>query len=173
MQVILLMASTVDGKIAKDSSQLVDWTGKADKKYFVELTKKAGVMIMGSKSYDTLGSPLPGRLNIVMTRDKSRQSDQDNLIFTDLSPAEILDDLGNKGYTSAALIGGATINTLFARDNLITQVHLTMVPRLFGSGLSLFAPPLDLDTALKLESYQDIGEGHLLLIYHVVNHEEQ
>ncbi|WP_320044008.1 dihydrofolate reductase family protein [uncultured Desulfobacter sp.] len=171
MEVILLMASTVDGKIAKHSSQLVDWTGKADKKYFVELTKKAGVMIMGSKSYDTLGSPLPGRLNIVMTRDKSRQSDQDNLIFTDLSPAEILDDLENKGYTSAALIGGATINTLFARDNLITQVHLTMVPRLFGSGLSLFAPPLDLDTTLNLESCQDLGDGHLLLIYHVVSHE--
>ncbi|WP_020586904.1 dihydrofolate reductase family protein [Desulfobacter curvatus] len=172
MEVILLMASTVDGKTAKDSSQLVDWTGKADKKYFVEQTKKAGVMIMGSNSYDTLGSPLPGRLNIVMTRDKSRQSDHDNLIFTDLSPAEILEDLELKGYTSVALIGGATINTLFARDNLITQVHLTMVPRLFGSGLSLFAPPLDLDTDLTLESCQDIGGGHLLLIYHVVNHEE-
>ena len=120
----------------------MDWTGKPDKKYFVQLTKKAGVMIMGSKTYDTIGKPLPDRLNIVMTRDKSRQSDQDNLIFTDLSPAKILEDLELKGYTSVALIGGAEVNTSFARDNLITQVHLTLVPRLFGSGLSIFAPPL-------------------------------
>nr|WP_319494850.1 dihydrofolate reductase family protein [uncultured Desulfobacter sp.] len=173
MQVILLMASTVDGKIAKDASQFVDWTGKADKKYFVEMTKKAGVMIMGSTTYDTIGKPLPGRLNIVMTRDKARQSDQDNLIFTDLPPAGILEDLEQKGYTSAALIGGATINSLFARENLITQVHLTLVPRLFGSGLSLFAPPIDLDMALTFESCQDIGGGHLLLIYHVVGHEKR
>ena len=33
MEVILLMASTVDGLIARNSSQIVDWTGKADKKY--------------------------------------------------------------------------------------------------------------------------------------------
>jgi len=168
MDVILLMASTVDGKIAKDSSQFVDWSGKADKKYFVELTKETGAMIMGSKTYDTIGNPLPGRLNIVMTRDKSRQSDQDNLIFTDLSPAGILEDLELRGYTSAALVGGATANSLFARANLITQVHLTLVPRLFGSGLSIFAPPLDLDLGLTFESGQDIGDGHLLLIYRVV-----
>lgn len=172
MDVILLIASTVDGKIAKDSGQLVDWTGKADKKYFVEVTKKAGAVIMGSTTYDTIGKPLPGRLNIVMTRNKYRQSDFDNLIFTDLSPAEILDGLVLKGYTGAALIGGAIINTLFARENLITQVHLTMVPRLFGSGLSIFAPPLDLDMGLKLESCRDIGDGHLLLIYHVMRHEK-
>ncbi len=173
MEVILLMASTVDGKIAKDSGQLVDWTGKADKKYFVELTKKTGVMIMGSKTYDTIGKPLPGRLNIVMTRDKARQSDRDNLIFTDLPPAKILEDIALKGYTGAALIGGAAVNTSFARDGLITQVHLTLVPRLFGSGLSIFAPPIDLDTGLKFESSQDMGDGHILLIYHVVNHETE
>jgi len=168
MEVILLMASTVDGKIARDSSQLVDWTGKADKKYFVEQTKKAGVMIMGSKTYDTIGKPLPSRLNIVMTRDKTRQSDQDNLTFTDLPPTKILEDLELRGYDSAVLIGGATVNALFARENLITQVHLTLVPRLFGSGLPLFAPPLDLDLGLMFESSQDIGDGHLLLIYRVV-----
>ena len=173
MEVILLMASTVDGLIARNSSQIVDWTGKADKKYYVEVTKKAGVMIMGSKTYDTIGKPLPGRLNVVMTRDKSRQSDQDNLIFTDQPPAKILEDLELKGYTSVALVGGATVNTLFIRDNLITQIHLTVVPRLFGSGLSLFAPPLELDLGLSLESTKDLGDGHILLIYHVGNHEKQ
>ncbi|NWH06401.1 dihydrofolate reductase family protein [Desulfobacter latus] len=169
MEVILLMASTVDGIIAKNSSQVVDWTGKADKKYYVEVTKKAGVMIMGSNTYDSIGRPLPGRLNVVMTRDKSRQSDQDNLIFTDLPPAGILEDLERKGYTSVALVGGATVNTLFIRENLITQIHLTLVPRLFGSGLSLFAPPLDLDLEVSLTSTKDLGDGHILLIYHVGN----
>ena len=167
MEVILLMASTLDGKIARDASQFVDWTGKADKKYFVEITKKTGAMIMGSTTYDTIGKPLPGRLSIVMTRDKTRVSHQENLIFTDETPEEILNGLERKGYDSVALVGGATINSLFARANLITEVHLTLVPVVFGTGLSLFDRSLDM--TLAFESSKDLGSGHLLLIYRVVS----
>lgn len=165
MDVILLMATTLDGMIARDSSQLVDWTGKADKKYFVEVTRAAGAMIMGSKTYDTIGRPLPGRLNIVMTRNKSRVSHDDNLVFTDQAPAEILKDLEKKGYGQVALIGGAMVNSLFAKENLMTEVHLTLVPKLFGTGLSLFNNELNM--ALELREYRELDKGHLLMIYDV------
>ncbi|WDP91345.1 MAG: dihydrofolate reductase [Desulfobacter sp.] len=167
MDVILLMATTLDGMIARDSNQLVDWTGKADKKYFVQVTREAGAMIMGSKTYDTIGFPLPGRLNIVMTRNKSRVSDDDNLVYTDQAPGEILRDLEQKGYERVTLIGGALVNSLFARENLITEVHLTLVPKLFGTGLSLFNRELDMD--LELREYRELDKGHLLMIYDVNN----
>jgi len=166
MDVILLMATTLDGMIARDSSQLVDWTGKADKKYFVQVTKEAGAMIMGSKTYDTIKRPLPGRLNIVMTRDKRRVSQDDNLIYTDNSPAQILKDLEKKGYDKVTLIGGAMVNSLFAKENLITKVHLTLVPKLFGTGLSLFTQKLDL--ALELPQTRELDKGHLLMVYKVM-----
>ena len=166
MDVIMLMAATVDGRIARDSSELVDWTGKADKKYFVQVTRKAGVMIMGSRTFDTIGRPLPDRKNIVMTRNKSRKSDADNLIFTDQAPAEILAGLEREGYTEVTLIGGAGINTLFARENLITHIHLTLVPTLFGSGLPLLNHEMSRD--LSLLEYREIDNGHLLLIYKVI-----
>ena len=168
MEVVLLMATTLDGMIARDSDELVDWTGKADKRYFVQVTREAGAMVMGSKTYDTIGRPLPGRLNIVMTRDKSRVSSDDNLIFTDQAPAEIIEDLEARGYDRVALIGGAVINSLFARDNLITEVHITLVPRLFGKGLSLFTRELDM--VLELRETREIDTGHLLLIYRVTDH---
>ena len=166
MDVILLMAATLDGKIARDSDQLVDWTGKADKKYFVEVTKQAGAMIMGSKTYDTIGKPLPGRKNIVMTRDKTRKSDDENLIFTDASPDQILRDLEAQGFTQVALIGGAMVNSLFARENLLTEIHLTLVPVLFGTGLSLFTHELNIE--LEFMESREIDTGHLLLIYKVL-----
>ncbi|MBF0204054.1 MAG: dihydrofolate reductase, partial [Desulfamplus sp.] len=72
MKVILVMAMTLDGKIARHSMEPVDWTGKADKKKFVEITKKAGAVIMGSTTFDTIGKRLPNRKNIVMTRNASR-----------------------------------------------------------------------------------------------------
>ncbi|HCY86576.1 MAG TPA: dihydrofolate reductase [Desulfobacteraceae bacterium] len=166
MEVILLMATTLDGMIARDSRQFVDWSGKADKQYFVKITRDAGAMIMGSKTYDTIGRPLPGRLNIVMTRDKSRKSDSDNLIFTDQAPSDILRDLENRGYDKVALIGGAIVNSMFAKANLITDVHLTLVPKIFGKGLSLFTDTLDME--LELTEYRELDKGHLLMIYRVV-----
>jgi dihydrofolate reductase len=166
MEVILLMAMTLDGKIARDSLQLVDWTGKADKQYFVRVTREAGVVIMGSKTFDTIGKPLPGRKNIVMTRNPDRKSQDENLVFTDQSPIQILNSLGEEGFERAALIGGAIINSLFARENLITQIHVTLVPALFGRGLSLFREALDVK--LELVENREIDKGHLLLVYRVV-----
>ncbi len=165
MEVILLMAMTLDGKIARTRSELVNWTGKKDKQYFVKVTRNAGVVIMGSKTFDTIGYPLPGRKNIVMTRDVTRQSDDPSLVFTDQAPSRILADLKYQGFERAALIGGSVINSLFAKQGLITQIHLTLVPKVFGQGLSLFNIPLDL--SFEFDMCQEIDKGHLLLIYKV------
>jgi len=163
MKVILVMAVTADGMIARNSMQLVDWTGKADKKYFIHITREAGAMIMGSKTFDTIGKILPGRKNIVMTRDKTRISQDRGLIFTDQSPGEIVKDLQAEGFESAALIGGSVVNTLFMKENLINEIHVTIVPRLFGKGLSLFNKSLD--ARLELLDVREIDNSHVLLKY--------
>ncbi len=166
MDVILLMAMTLDGKIARNSVEHVDWSGKEDKNYFVKVTRETGVMIMGSKTYDTIGKPLPNRKNIVMTRNKERKSDKENLVFTDKSPKEILKEIQAEGYDQVALVGGATINSLFATENLVTDIHITVVPVMFGQGLSIFDKSLDLQ--LELVENRLIGKDHLLLKYKVL-----
>lgn len=165
MKIILMMAMTADGKIARSSMELVDWTGKADKKYFVDTSKESGVMIMGSKTYDTIGTCLPGRKSIVMSRDQSRKSTDPNLVFTDKSVEQIIQELEADGYQSAVLIGGSVINTLFMEKDLIDEIHVTMVPKFFGQGLSLFNQPLDVE--LELMEYQQIEKDYLLLKYNV------
>ncbi len=166
MDVIMLMAMTLDGKIARNATQPVDWSGQEDKDYFVKITKEAGVMIMGSRTFDTIGKPLPLRKNIVMTRNKERRSQDDNLIFTDQSPKEILQKLAGEGYDKVTLIGGALINSLFAKENLITEIHVTVVPILFGEGLSLFDQAME--SRLELMENNVINDNHLLLKYRVV-----
>jgi dihydrofolate reductase len=149
MKVTMLMAMTLDGKIGKNPDHFPDWTGKADKKLFVELTRKAGVVIMGSKTFDTIGIPLPGRKNIILTRDKSRKSEWDNLLFTDASPREIVANLEKEGFSEAILAGGARINSLFAEANLIDEIIVTISPKIFGTGMSLFSSELSLELELK------------------------
>jgi len=163
MHVILIMAITLDGKIGKDSNHPVDWSGKKDKTIFVRTTKKAGVVIMGSKTFDTLNMILPGRKNIVMTRDKNRKSDDNNLLFTDKDPEEILTMLEGEGYKEAALIGGSIINALVAEKNLIDEIQLTVVPRLFGKGLSLFNR--ELNARLELQEMELIEKDYIFLKY--------
>lgn len=165
MNVILLMAVTADGMIARDSSQIIDWTGKKDKKYFVHITRKSGVMIMGSKTFDMIGKALPGRKNIVMTRDKSRKSHDKDLIFTDKAPGVIIKELNAQGFETAVLIGGTIVNTLFLKENLIDEIHVTIVPRLFGKGLPLFNKSFD--TQLELINIEKLGQNHILLKYRV------
>ncbi|HKJ99090.1 MAG TPA: dihydrofolate reductase family protein [Desulfotignum sp.] len=168
MDVILLMAMTLDGKIARGHTELINWTGKQDKQCFIKVTRQAGVVVMGSRTFDTIGHPLPGRKNIVMTRNKTRKSDHSDLVFTDQTPQQILGDLKLQGFAQVALIGGSVVNSLFAKENLITWIYVTLVPVVFGQGLSLFHT--DLDLSLEYIESREIGKGHLLLIYKVKNH---
>ncbi len=154
---------TLDGKIGRHSTDPVDWTGSADKRYFVKITRRAGVLIMGNNTFNTIGHPLPGRHNIVMTRTLEGKQNHGNLIFTNQSPGKILQDLKAQGYHEVTLIGGSQINTLFARQGLIHEVHITIAPRLFGQGLSLFSEICDLK--LNLISVDSLGDDAVLLKY--------
>ena len=166
IRTILLMAQTLDGKIARHSDHFPDWTGKADKRLFVEITKAAGALIMGSKTYDTIGRPLPGRKNIVMTRDPRRISNWDNLIFTDLAPQALLNELEAQGYRQVVIAGGARINSIFMRAGLVDEIMVTITPMVFGTGISLFEDGIEANLALK--ELRQIDEARVCLHYQVL-----
>ena len=148
IKTILLMAQTLDGKIARHADHFPDWTGRADKQLFVRETRRAGVVIMGSKTFDTIGRPLPGRRNIVMTRDTRRVSQWENLVYTSLAPADILSNLEQEGFERVILAGGARINTLFAQAGLIDEILVTITPMVFGRGIAMFEDGISADLAL-------------------------
>lgn len=137
-KVILLMALTVDGRSGLSADHFPDWTGSADKRMFKSLSQRAGVVIMGSRTYDTIGKPLPGRLNVVMTRNPERVSDNEALSYTNQSPVEILKMLAEQGYQEAILAGGATVNDLFVDAGLVDELIITFAPLTFGHGLGLY-----------------------------------
>lgn len=167
MHVSLMVAITVDGKIARASDHYPDWTGKADKRFYVEITKRAGVMIMGSTTFDIIGKVLPGRKTVVMTRNRDRRSDRDDLIFTQDPPDKILADLESQGFAEAVVVGGAKINQLFAARGLIDELILTISPYAFGSGLSIFAGEVDLQLTLK--KFWQLDENSLCIRYGVIH----
>lgn len=166
MKVTLLMALTADGLIGRDDAHLTDWTASEDKKLFKSFTQKAGVVIMGSKTFETLDRPLPGRKVVILTRRKDRKTPWDNVEFTDLSPGNLLKSLEAGGYAHAVISGGATINALFAKQGLIDDVILTYSPVIFGSGIPLFKGDVSMDLALIKVSR--MGDNLIYAHYKVV-----
>ena len=64
--IILVAAIAENGVIGRDNA--LPWRIKSDLKYFRQVTMNKPVL-MGRKTYESIGKPLPGRTNIVVTRD--------------------------------------------------------------------------------------------------------
>ncbi len=167
MNVLLLAAISADGRIAKDASQLADWTSKEDKRFFVSKTKEAGVLIMGRKTYETIGRPLPNRLNVVMTREADTSKNIEGLLeYTSKSPHELIADIQARGYESVVIGGGASVYSTFLREGLVTDLYLTVESLLFGSGVSII-DGID-KVSLDLQSVEKIGAQSVLLHYRIL-----
>lgn len=99
------------------------WHIPEDLKYFKETTM-GKAMVMGRKTYESIGRPLPGRLNIVITRNAEYQADGVEVVQT----LEEAIQMAREYATEVMVIGGAEIFklTMEIADRLyITEVHET------------------------------------------------
>jgi len=170
MKLILMMAMTLDGIIAKDKTQNADWTTKADKKAFIAETKKHGVIIMGDTTFDAIGRPLPGRLNLILSLELDKYKDRiipNELEFVKDTPENIISFLNKRGYESAILGGGAKTNGAFLKTGLVDEILITVEPKIFGRGLN-FTEGEDLDMDLELIESIEIGDHAVQLRYKVI-----
>lgn len=170
MKIIIVMAQTIDGKIAKDAKHGANWTSKADKKAFVEETKKHGVIIMGSSTFDTIGRPLPGLLNLILTSKPEKYQNKEEkgvLEFVSGSPKEIVEILEKRGFNSAALGGGAKTNSAFLKAGLVDEILLTIEPLVFGKGIN-FTQGTELDLKLELIEQTKLDENSIQLRYKIL-----
>ena len=163
IKVFIIAAMTADGFIAKDAQHSpFNWTSKADKKRFIELTKRAGVVVMGSATYKTIGQPLKERVTIVYSKSQKFEGVE----ITQDKPLDLIKKLEERGFKEVAICGGSQIYGMFMKAGIVEKVYLTVEPIFFGKGLSLFND--DLRYNLKLVSSQaSESTGALLLEYSV------
>ncbi|MDG1819661.1 MAG: dihydrofolate reductase [Porticoccaceae bacterium] len=124
MKISLIVAVSRNGVIGIDNQ--LPWHLPEDLKYFKSVTMGKPI-IMGRKTFDSIGRPLPGRTNIVITRDSSWQAEGVEVAQT-LAQAMTLGGLAcaNAGVDEAMVIGGEQIYrmTLPAADRLyLTEVQ--------------------------------------------------
>jgi dihydrofolate reductase len=101
------------------------WHYSADMKFFRETTTGHAV-VMGRKTWLTLGKPLKNRLNIVLTRDSTIEPQESLLVLNDV---DSVISFSKSLTTDLFVIGGAQVYREFLpfiERWLITQVPLTV-----------------------------------------------
>lgn len=175
MKVTLVMVSSVDGKITQHNApDIYHWTSIEDQKHFFALIAKHNIIVMGRSTFEAARPVMrltPGKLRLVMTRSPEKFASETvpgQLEFTNKHPQEIVADLEKKGYTEMLLAGGASVNTLFLKENLVDELWLTIEPKIFGVGSPLVGVEA-LDVNLSLETIEKLNkQGTLLLKYRIL-----
>jgi dihydrofolate reductase len=120
----LIFAVAQNGVIGRDND--LPWRLPEDLRHFKAVTMGKPI-IMGRKTYDSIGRPLPGRSNIVVTRNPLFQAEGVSVVTSLNDALELAGRVAaTTGADEAVVMGGAQIYraALPLADRLyITEVH--------------------------------------------------
>ena len=123
MKISLIVAVSRNGAIGLNNQ--LPWYLPEDLKYFKSVTM-GKPLIMGRKTFDSIGRPLPGRANIVLTRDPQWTSDGVEVVQSveqALVAGEIACEAADVG--EIMVIGGEQIYRMTI--DLADRIYLTQV----------------------------------------------
>lgn len=120
--IIGIVAIAKNFAIGKDGK--LPWHYSADLKFFKQTTLN-NTIVMGRKTFDSIGKPLPNRLNIVL----SRSSEIENSQIIVLHSKDAVLELAKYLEGDIFIIGGASIYQEFAdviEKWIVTEIPLTV-----------------------------------------------
>ena len=155
MAIIGIVAVDRNGAIGKGGG--LPWHYSADLKFFKEQTR-GNVCVMGYRTWLSLKRPLPGRLNVVLTK-RAEVEPRESVVW--LRDAESALSLYPYLNCDLFVIGGAQVFEMF-RDRierwLVTEVPLAV------EGADTFLPYGLLDD-FRPEDARDLGDGLKVTFY--------
>ena len=156
MAIIGIVAIAQNFAIGKDGK--LPWHYSADLKFFKQTTLNHAV-VMGWNTWESIGKPLPKRLNIVLSRSKNLENQPSLLLLR--SKAEVL-GLADYLKCDVFLIGGAKTYAEFSEaiDKwMVTEIPETIenadvfMPRDFLNGFEL-KEKTSLEADLQVKTYE-------------------
>lgn len=169
MKVILYMAMTINGFIAKENHE-TPWSDEEWESYSstvqefenIIIGKKTYELMKESNEFDNIKNPFTV---VISNQDNSEKSSKFAFVKT---PQKALDLLREKGVNKVLVSGGGIINSLFLQQNFINEMYLDIEPIIFGKGINLFKE-CDFETKLELISIKKISKDVIQLHYKIIN----
>ncbi|MGC6284280.1 MAG: dihydrofolate reductase [Polaribacter sp.] len=131
--VTIIAAIGLNNALGKDNDLI--WHLPADLKRFKKTTTGFPI-IMGRKTYESIGRPLPNRTNIIVTRNADYH--QDGCIVKS-SLEEAVESVANEEH--AFIIGGAQIYNQAIEQGLADRLDITLVQESFEA--DVYFPEFD------------------------------
>src|SRR5579872_6380671 len=132
MIISAVVAMSDNRAIGKDNQLL--WHLPVDLKHFKQITMGKPIL-MGRKTYQSIGHPLPGRKNIVITRDKNFKAEGCEVVHSIQAALELV-----KNQQEICVIGGAELYRQMLPN--IQRIYMTIVHHTFDA--DAFFPELNL-----------------------------
>lgn len=132
--ITIIAAIGLRNELGKDNDLI--WHLSADLKRFKKVTT-GHTIIMGRKTFESIGKPLPNRKNVIVTRDSTYQVDGCE-VYTSLERAI----QSHNNQEQVFVIGGAQIYKQAIENNWIDQLDITLVKETFEA--DVFFPEIDL-----------------------------
>lgn len=154
---MIIGIAAVDRQGAIGKGGKLPWHYSADMKFFRETTTGHAV-VMGRKTWLTLGKPLKNRLNIVLSRDPSIGPQESLLVLSDVDSVLSLNE---SLTTDLFVIGGGQIYEAFLpriEKWIITEVPLSV------KGADAFMPE-DYLAGFEVRDSRPIGDGLVVKVY--------
>lgn len=142
-EVILYIATSLDGYIAKENDDL-QWLeeaeGEGDAGYS-DMYQSIDTIIMGKRTYDYVvdhieSFPYPDKKCYVFTT--SENGENEHVEFVNEDVVAFTKRLREQEGSKIWMVGGAGILDPFIKEQLIDELMITVTPHLLGSGIPLF-----------------------------------
>ncbi len=151
--ITLIVAASQNDVIGKDND--LPWHLPRDLRYFKSVTSGCPI-IMGRKTYESIGKALPNRLNIVISRNRDYRLD-DAQVVNSLDAAIAFAKANADRAGEIHIIGGATIFASALEQGLVDKLYLNRVLADFDGDTFLPAIPWA-DWELESSEHQPADE---------------
>jgi len=122
METIIIAAVAKNGVIGKDGK--LPWHIPEDFQHF-KRTTNGHAIIMGRKTFESIGKPLPNRVNIVLSGSMTQPEDASYFVARTLEQALQLCE--KDGFGKAFIIGGTRLFKESLDKDMATQIILTEI----------------------------------------------
>ncbi len=164
MKVVLYMAITANGYIAKENNE-TPWSDEEWESFSTKV-KEIKNIVIGRKTFEIMEKggefqKIDNPFTVIVSNKKENNSNFVN------SPEQAIDLLKEKGFSEVLVAGGGILNSSFMQKGLVDEIYLDIEPFLFGKGIKLFADN-DFETKLELLETKQLSKNTIQLHYKIL-----
>ena len=170
LRIELIAAISINGKITDKTGSFSKYSSKEDQEFLHKKIKASDVLVMGRKTFEKHVEKAKKPM-IVFSRQvrhlETDKKDGQQITWFNDSRQEFLNIIDLLQYKKVTILGGAEIYHWFIKQNLLTDIFLTVEPYIIDSGKNLLEGTLlEMNSKWKLKSAKKINKKGTLLLHY-------